>query len=408
MYSQDFNALAARMAAGLQDVRVCLLLSSDGLTLGAFPESSEEKGRQVWDAVQAVGDPHRGFLDLGEEIWVMARRGAYAAVIVTAPTVRPGLLLDKLDFMLRQAEEARLRVEAETGAPTQKPESHRRPRSPLHRPEPSKPEPSLPAALRPPERERVAAEALEAEVSPEGPAEELAGLSERIIDVTAARPGVESSAAPVLEPPTIRPTPPAQPAPGPQPRAPVRVPPAPPAPPPILPAPGAPPAPGPLVEPEAPAPEPQPEPVPGPEPEPEPIPERQPEVEPEPEAFVPVEEDAVPETRVHEEVEAEEAPDPVAELRALLTEAPTAAAPAPDEPIEALVFPPGVEPLAHEEHPGPSEGEGRSEGSEEVSARTGQVEPDRAEQEGEQEERAEIDRVALTREFGKLFSDGGP
>ncbi|HJV05305.1 MAG TPA: hypothetical protein VJ868_08585, partial [Actinomycetota bacterium] len=154
--------------------------------------------------------------------------------------------------------------------------------------------------------------------------------------------------------------------------------------------------PGPVVEPEAPALPPQSETVPEPEPEPE------------PEAFMPVGEDAVPGARGDEEVEAEEAPDPVAELRALVAEAPTPAAPAPDGPIEPLVFPPGVEPLAHEEHSGPSEGEARPEGSEKVSARTGQVEPDRAEQEGEQEERAEIDRVALTREFGKLFSDGGP
>jgi hypothetical protein len=471
MYSQDFNALAARMAAGLQDVRVCLLLSSDGLTLGAFPESVEEKGREVWDAVQAIGDPHRGFLDLGEEIWVMARRGAYAAVIVTAPTVRPGLLLDKLDFMLRQAEEARLRVEGETAAPVQKPDLPRRPRSPLHRLEPAKPEPRLPAAARPPERERVAEEALEPPVIPtDVPEDELAELSERVVDVTKADEEGEMKAAteaPVLEPPTVRPSEQARPAQAPP--APIRVPPPPPAPPPPPPVPEAPPAPGPVVEPGlppepepvvepepvepepepvvpepeplepepepvvpepepvVPEPEPEPEPVvePEPEQEPEPVIEPEPERAPEPEASVPIADQAPPEADLREDVEVEVPDtDPVAELSALAAEAATSTpaeqreAP-PAEELEALPeiedrAVPVLEPVQEEEgEPAPATEEleepAPEEPEEDDSARKGQVEPEKAEEEGEKDRaEGEVDRVALAREFGKLFSDGGP
>ena len=437
MYSTDFNALAARMAAGLQDVRVCLLLSSDGLTLGAFPESSEERGRDVWDAVQTVGDPHRGFLDLGEEIWVMARRGAYAAIIVTAPTVRPGLLLDKLDFMLRQAEEARLRVEVETGMPAQKPELPRRPRSPLHRGEPPKPEPrKAPAGARP----ELETHALEVEGPKYTPPEELTGAAQRVIDVTKPDPDATMQAsgteAPVLDPPTVRPIQPEQPPVVPEtppvaPEAPSHAP-APPPPPAFEPPPPEPPA--------APQPEPEPEPQPHPEPEPEPELEPQPEPEPEPEAEpaaeasvafpeteeAPLEEAPVEEAtpEVQDEPETETA-DPVAELAALAQAAaaeqvamedPAATQePAPEAAPEAIVAPtlepPTVEPARPESPIAPEQDEPEEAERPEDAA---DERPDPQElkappADDEEEERGvdEVDRVALSREFGKLFSDGG-
>jgi hypothetical protein len=407
MYSTDFNALAARMAAGLQDVRVCLLLSSDGLTLGAFPESSEEKGREVWDAVQQVGDPHRGFLDLGEEIWVMARRGAYAAIIVTAPTVRPGLLLDKLDFMLRQAEEARLRVEVETGTPVAKPEVSRRPRSPLHRGEPARPEPrKAPGGARPEPRPA------ETEEPAYAPPEELTAAAERVVDVTLPEGAntiqASGAAAPVLDPPAVAPME----TPLPEPEAPSVEPPAPPPPPP---APGPPP-----VAPQVPAPLPEAEPSPEPEPEPDPEPEPErkplPEPEPEPTAEASVAAPEVEEVELESPTEDGAKEDPVAELSALAAQA-AAAEPSDDddtvdpdelsmgaETAVPVTEPASVEPPRPEMEPVlPPDTEGLvgEDNGERPSGLKGPRDGD------EEEVSGEVDRVALAREFGKLFSDGG-
>src|SRR5919106_412112 len=127
----DFFDLAARMSAGLDGVRACLLLSDDGLTLASYPGGQEDPARQVWDRLAQIGDPQRGFLDLGDEVWAVVRRGPYTAVVMSAPTVRAGLLLDRIESHLRVAEEARVRES--TARSAAKPEVVRRPRVSLHR-----------------------------------------------------------------------------------------------------------------------------------------------------------------------------------------------------------------------------------------------------------------------------------
>src|ERR687891_616263 len=109
----DFGALASRMAAGLEGVRACLIVSGDGLSLGAHPEHAEPAARGVWERLSAVGDPHRRFMHVGDELWVVARRGWYAALLIASPQVKPGLVLDRLEAYLRTAEEARVREAAE-------------------------------------------------------------------------------------------------------------------------------------------------------------------------------------------------------------------------------------------------------------------------------------------------------
>src|SRR6266508_4221392 len=98
----NFDALAERIASSLDDVRACLLMSSDGFTLGAFPD--EGAGREAWHKLEAAR-PRRGFLEVSDAVWVVAQRGPYAAVVVAAPTVRPGVIIDHLDTFLRVAEE---------------------------------------------------------------------------------------------------------------------------------------------------------------------------------------------------------------------------------------------------------------------------------------------------------------
>ena len=140
MSATEFGDLAARMSAGVAGVRACLILNRDGLSLGAHPADGEARARKAWDMLQRLGDPKRGFVDMGEEIWVVSARGAYAAIVVGSPEAKPGVLLDRMEAELAAADVARA---ADGDSSGRRPQPKSRPRSPLH-PEPrleAKPEP---------------------------------------------------------------------------------------------------------------------------------------------------------------------------------------------------------------------------------------------------------------------------
>jgi hypothetical protein len=59
---EDFNALAMTLALGMADVRGCLILSRDGLVLGAHPAESERTTTRAWIRFATIGDPERGFV----------------------------------------------------------------------------------------------------------------------------------------------------------------------------------------------------------------------------------------------------------------------------------------------------------------------------------------------------------
>jgi len=133
---EDFNALAAAVAAGVDDVRGCLILSRDGLVLGAFPASAEAQAKPAWLRLAAIGDFERGFLQFGAEVWCYVRRGPYAAFTLAGTGIRPGLLIDQMEQALLTAEEARSRREGlRGGESTGATAPSGKPRSPLH-PEP--------------------------------------------------------------------------------------------------------------------------------------------------------------------------------------------------------------------------------------------------------------------------------
>jgi hypothetical protein len=167
---EDFNALAAALGAGIADVRGCLILSSDGLVLGAHPETAEVDARPARIKLAAIGEPMRGFLQFGTEVWCYVRRGPYAALAVTGTAVRPGPVMDQMEQVLLAAEEARSRREGLRldGGPAPAPAPTTRPRTPLH-PEPRPVEEpvvirsELAAAERAAASEAVAAEAAAAE-----------------------------------------------------------------------------------------------------------------------------------------------------------------------------------------------------------------------------------------------------
>lgn len=131
----EFAALAQRVVLTLDDVRGCLVLSRDGLVLGAFPEDQEAELKPAWLRFVHVGEARKGFVEFSDQLWAFVHRGPYAAFVVTGTSVRPGVMLDQLEQAVIAAEEARakqkevtLKVPDATAAPSG------RPRTSLHPP----------------------------------------------------------------------------------------------------------------------------------------------------------------------------------------------------------------------------------------------------------------------------------
>ena len=132
---EDFNGLASSLAAGVSDVRGCLIVSRDGLVLGAHPDDGEAQAKSAWVRFASLGDPERGFAQFGTETWCYVRRGPYAAFAVVGLGARPGLVIDHMEQVLLAAEETRnrregVRAEPATPAPATAPSG--KPRTPLH------------------------------------------------------------------------------------------------------------------------------------------------------------------------------------------------------------------------------------------------------------------------------------
>ena len=162
---EDFDALAAALAADIDGIRASLILSRDGLALGAHPEAGESDAKAAWIRLANLGDPERGFLQFGAETWCYVRRGPYAAFVLAASSVRPGLVIDQMERVLLAAEEARadrssIRVDAASAAAPTATAPASKPRTPLH-PEP-KPD-DAPVVIH---SEPVAAAPVAAEVKP--------------------------------------------------------------------------------------------------------------------------------------------------------------------------------------------------------------------------------------------------
>jgi hypothetical protein len=107
----EYSTLAERVGAGIGDVHGCLILSRDGMVLGAYPFGDEAVAKPAWLRFASLGGSRRGFVEFGDQVWVFVQRGPYAAFAVAASSVRPGLLMDQMEQVLLVAEEARSKRE---------------------------------------------------------------------------------------------------------------------------------------------------------------------------------------------------------------------------------------------------------------------------------------------------------
>jgi hypothetical protein len=106
----DYSALAQRVSMSIGGIRGCLLLSRDGMVLGAHPEGDAETHiRTSWMRFAAVGDPERSYVEYPDQVWAFVRRGSYSAFAVADAGVRPGVLVDLLDQALMVGEQDRAR-----------------------------------------------------------------------------------------------------------------------------------------------------------------------------------------------------------------------------------------------------------------------------------------------------------
>ena len=106
----DYSALAQRVSTSVTGVRGCLMLSRDGMVLGAHPEGEAETHiRSSWMRFATVGDPERSYVEFPDQVWAFVRRGGYSAFAVADAGVRPGVLVDLLEQALMVGEQDRAR-----------------------------------------------------------------------------------------------------------------------------------------------------------------------------------------------------------------------------------------------------------------------------------------------------------
>lgn len=160
----DYSALAQRVSFSIAGIRGCLMLSRDGLILGAHPEGEPEADlRTAWVRFAGVGDPERSYVEFPDQIWAFVRRGSYAAFAVAEVGVRPGVLVDTLEQALLSAEQERvvdreaMRLPDAPSAPSGKPRTslHMPDRQPTPEPEVARADVAddVPASETPPEEE---------------------------------------------------------------------------------------------------------------------------------------------------------------------------------------------------------------------------------------------------------------
>ena len=122
----DYSALAQRIAVSVSGVSGALILSRDGLVLGAFPTEDESLAKPAWLKFITLGEPDRSFVEFPDQVWAYVKRGPYAAFATAEAGTRPGVLVDQMEQVLLVAEEGRtrrdtLRVPDASAAPTGKP-----------------------------------------------------------------------------------------------------------------------------------------------------------------------------------------------------------------------------------------------------------------------------------------------
>jgi hypothetical protein len=188
----DYSALAQRVSMSVTGVRGCLMLSRDGMVLGAHPEGDAESHiRASWVRFTAVGDPERSYVEFPDQIWAFVRRGGYSSFAIADAGVRPGVLVDLLEQALMTGEQQRAVDRETTRLPEMPSAPSGKPRSSLHKQE------RMPASVPPPSTDVSLPASAEAATSDEpsvavGPSESGSDPGASEAEEHEAEPAVQS------------------------------------------------------------------------------------------------------------------------------------------------------------------------------------------------------------------------
>lgn len=105
----DYSALAQRISVSVSGVSGALILSRDGLVLGAYPNEDESLAKPAWLKFITLGEPDKSFVEFPDQVWAYVKRGPYAAFATAEAGTRPGILVDQMEQALLIAEEGRSR-----------------------------------------------------------------------------------------------------------------------------------------------------------------------------------------------------------------------------------------------------------------------------------------------------------
>ncbi len=112
-----YASFAQRIADSVTEVRGCLILSRDGFVLGSYPDEDEGLAKSAWLRFAGLGESERGVVEFPTAIWAFVHRGPYSAFAVAVPGVRPGVLIDRIEDVLVEAERSRGQVSLGPGDP---------------------------------------------------------------------------------------------------------------------------------------------------------------------------------------------------------------------------------------------------------------------------------------------------
>ena len=98
--STDLDTMAARLVDDVGDVRSCVILTSEGTVLSAAPIGAGPRSTGIVERFKTLGDVKRGFLAMGDELYVMLVHGGRTGLLVAETTAAPGLLLEQLELLL--------------------------------------------------------------------------------------------------------------------------------------------------------------------------------------------------------------------------------------------------------------------------------------------------------------------
>jgi hypothetical protein len=101
---EDYDAFAAALGSGISELRGCLIASSDGRSLGVYPDGGATVVAEAWRRLAELRACDRAVVEFGSETWCCVRRGSHVAFAVMGPSADPRAIVEHMERVLIAAE----------------------------------------------------------------------------------------------------------------------------------------------------------------------------------------------------------------------------------------------------------------------------------------------------------------